>query len=73
MAAYDYRCRTCDTVFTVERGMSEVVRQIPDGGLQRCFGNSHDIVVRHDALGSKVGERHDASALGSLEKREVPA
>lgn len=24
MAAYDYRCRTCDTTFTVQRAMSDV-------------------------------------------------
>ena len=39
MAAYDYRCRTCDTVFTVERGMSEVAT------LTRCPA-AHDDVVR---------------------------
>jgi len=39
MAAYDYRCRACDTVFTVQRGMSDVAT------LTRCPAG-HDDVVR---------------------------
>ena len=33
MAAYDYRCRTCDTVFEVRRGISEEPSDVrcPDG------------------------------------------
>jgi len=38
MAAYDYRCRTCDSVFTVERGMSEVAT------LTRCPAGHEDVV-----------------------------
>jgi putative FmdB family regulatory protein len=39
MAAYDYRCRTCDSVFTVRRGMAEVAT------LTRCPAG-HDDVAR---------------------------
>ena len=38
MAAYDYRCSTCDSVFTVERGMSEVAT------LTRCPAGHEDVV-----------------------------
>ena len=38
MAAYDYRCRTCDTVFTVERAMSDVAT------LTRCPAAHEDVV-----------------------------
>jgi len=38
MAAYDYRCRTCDSVFTVERGMSEVAT------MTRCPADHEDVV-----------------------------
>ena len=39
MAAYDYRCRTCDALFTVHRGMAEVAT------LTRC-PSGHDDVAR---------------------------
>jgi putative FmdB family regulatory protein len=38
VAAYDYRCRTCDLVFTVERAMSEVAT------LARCPAGHEDVV-----------------------------
>ncbi len=39
MAAYDYRCRACDTTFTVQRAMSDVATLVgcPQG---------HDDVAR---------------------------
>jgi putative FmdB family regulatory protein len=37
MAAYDYRCLTCDSVFTVQRGMSEVAT------LTRCPAGHEDV------------------------------
>lgn len=39
MAAYDYRCRECDTTFTVQRAMSDVAT------LERC-PQGHDDVAR---------------------------
>ena len=39
MAAYDYRCRVCDGVFTVHRAMSDVAT------LVRC-PSGHDDVAR---------------------------
>jgi putative FmdB family regulatory protein len=38
MAAYDYRCPTCDTVFTVQRGMSDVAT------MTRCPAGHEDVV-----------------------------
>lgn len=39
MAAYDYRCRVCDSVFTVQRSITEIQQGLrcPDG---------HDDVAR---------------------------
>jgi putative FmdB family regulatory protein len=33
MAAYDYRCRSCDTVFEIRRGIAEPADEVrcPDG------------------------------------------
>jgi putative FmdB family regulatory protein len=39
MAAYDYRCRSCDALFTVQRPMSDVAT------LTRC-PQGHDDVAR---------------------------
>ncbi|HEU5035157.1 MAG TPA: zinc ribbon domain-containing protein [Mycobacteriales bacterium] len=39
MAAYDYRCRDCDTTFTVQRAMGDVAT------LLRCPAG-HENVVR---------------------------
>ena len=38
MAAYDYRCRSCDAVFTVQRAMSDVAT------LTRCPCGHEDVV-----------------------------
>ena len=38
MAAYDYRCRSCDAVFTVQRAMSDVAT------LTRCPRGHEDVV-----------------------------
>ncbi|HVS69362.1 MAG TPA: zinc ribbon domain-containing protein [Mycobacteriales bacterium] len=37
MAAYDYRCRVCDTAFTVHRSMSDVAT------LVRCPAGHEDV------------------------------
>jgi putative FmdB family regulatory protein len=48
MAAYDYRCRSCDTAFTVERPMTAVATAV------RCPAG-HDDVARIWAAVSVTG------------------
>jgi putative FmdB family regulatory protein len=57
MAAYDYRCRACDTLFTVERGMSDVAT------LTRC-PSGHDDVVRVWSAVAVTGQASAPKASG---------
>jgi putative FmdB family regulatory protein len=57
MAAYDYRCRTCDAVFTVHRAMSDVAT------LVRCPAG-HDDVARVWSAVSVTGKASAPAASG---------
>ena len=43
---------------------SEIMGQVPDGGLKGGLGDAHDVIVRHDPFSPEIGQGHDGTALG---------
>src|SRR5438309_1482380 len=50
---------------------TQIVRQVACAGLQRCFGNSHYIVMRHYLFRAVITHAHDAATLSH--QRSSPA
>jgi hypothetical protein len=43
--------------------MAEIGGKITHARFQRGLGHAHDIVVRHDALGAEISQRHHGAAM----------
>jgi hypothetical protein len=43
---------------------AELGGEVADFGLERGFGDAHDVVIFYDARGAEIGESHDRAAVG---------